>query len=121
MPDYKIKFFVNPKKWEQWLKKNYSKSNGVWLKFYKKNSGKKSLNYAGALDVALCYGWIDSMAKRLDDKAYLQKFTPRRSRSVWSKINRKHIARLIKERRMKPAGLKQVLEAKKDGRWSKAY
>jgi uncharacterized protein YdeI (YjbR/CyaY-like superfamily) len=113
--------FKSQAKWEKWLDKNHAKSNGVWLKFAKKNSGIKSVNYTEALDVALCYGWIDSQMKGLDEKFYLQKFTPRRSRSVWSKINVGKIEHLIAEGKMKPAGLAQVAQAKADGRWSDAY
>jgi uncharacterized protein YdeI (YjbR/CyaY-like superfamily) len=116
-----IKFFSTASKLEVWLEKQHAKSNGVWLKFYKKASGKKTVIYKEALDTALCYGWIDSQTRSLDAEAYLQKFTPRRSKSKWSKINREHIARLIKEKRMRPAGLLEVERAKSDGRWDAAY
>src|SRR6185369_11298873 len=92
-----------------------------WLKFFKKNSGVQSINYDQALDVALCYGWIDSQLKSFDEKAYLQKFTPRRSKSIWSKRNVEYIERLMKAGRMKPAGIKQYEEAKADGRLEAAY
>jgi uncharacterized protein YdeI (YjbR/CyaY-like superfamily) len=113
--------FASQAAWEKWLDKNHDKSDGVWLKFAKKNSGVKSVNYTEALDVALCYGWIDSQTKSLDEKFYLQKFTPRRSKSVWSKINVGKIEQLMAEGRMKPAGLMQVEAAKADGRWEGAY
>jgi uncharacterized protein YdeI (YjbR/CyaY-like superfamily) len=113
--------FDSLKKWEQWLSKNHEESAGIWLKFFKKNSGVPTITYDEALDVALCYGWIDSQLQKFDEKAYLQKFTPRRTKSIWSKRNREHIERLTKEKRMKPAGIKQVEEAKKDGRWDMAY
>lgn len=119
--DLPILSFDSPKKWEDWLSKNHEKSNGIWVKFFKKNSDVQTIIYHEALDVALCYGWIDSQAKSFDEKSYIQKFTPRRSKSLWSDVNRKNIARLTKEMRMKPAGLKQVEDAKKDGRWDNAY
>lgn len=117
---YPIKLFKTQKAFEEWLSENYEKS-GVWLKFAKKASGETSTNYDEALDVALCYGWIDSQTKALDDKFYLQKFTPRGPRSIWSKINTEHIARLIKEGRMRPSGIAAVDKAKKEGRWDNAY
>ena len=96
-------------------------SDGVWVKFAKKGSGVETVVYAEALDVALCYGWIDSQVLRYDERFYLQKFTPRRSRSKWSRINREKIEELTKQGRMKPAGLEQVELAKADGRWDAAY
>lgn len=119
--DPKILSFQSAKKFESWLEKHYTKEEGIWLKFFKKNSGIKSVNYKEALDAALCYGWIDGQAKSLDEKSYLQKFTPRRAKSIWSKRNTEHIQRLIKEKRMKPSGLLQVKLAKQDGRWDNAY
>ncbi len=113
--------FTSPQKWEAWLAKNHAKLEGIWLRFFKKGSGVKTVVYAEALDSALCYGWIDSQLKRFDEISYLQKFTPRRSKSVWSKINIGHVERLINTGRMKPAGLQKIEEAKKDGRWEKAY
>ncbi len=122
MPDdYPVLTFETPDQWEAWLAKHHATVPGVWLKFYKKGSNKKSIVYAEALDVALCYGWIDSQAKSLDEEAYLQKFTPRRSKSIWSKRNTEHIQRLIDEGRMKPPGLAEVEKAKADGRWQAAY
>jgi uncharacterized protein YdeI (YjbR/CyaY-like superfamily) len=118
---YPILTFTTPDEWYDWLEKNHATSNGVWLRFYKKDSGIKGLTHATSLDGALCYGWIDSQAKKLDATSYLQKFTPRRSKSIWSQVNTEHIARLIKEGKMKPAGLEQVAQAKKDGRWEAAY
>jgi uncharacterized protein YdeI (YjbR/CyaY-like superfamily) len=113
--------FKTPHKWENWLSKNYHRDDGVWFRFFKKSSGKSGVNYAQALDVALCYGWIDGQVKSYDAESWLQKYTPRRSRSPWSKINTGHAQRLIKEDRMKPAGLKQIELAKADGRWANAY
>ena len=107
--------------WEAWLDAEHATSDGVWLKFAKKGSGVETVVYAEALDVALCYGWIDSQVARLDERFYLQKFTPRRARSKWSQINREKIEALTKKGRMKPAGLEQVELAKADGRWDAAY
>lgn len=113
--------FTTPKDFEQWLEKNHETAPGVWVQMYKKTSGVQSINWAGAVETALCFGWIDSKAKGYDDTSHIQKFTPRRAKSIWSKINTGHIERLIKEGRMKPAGMKVVEEAKKDGRWEAAY
>jgi uncharacterized protein YdeI (YjbR/CyaY-like superfamily) len=113
--------FASQAEWEAWLDTEHSRSDGVWLRFAKKGSGVASVVYAEALDVALCYGWIDSQVARYDERFYLQKFTPRRSRSKWSRINRDKIEALTKEGRMKPAGLEQVELAKADGRWEAAY
>jgi uncharacterized protein YdeI (YjbR/CyaY-like superfamily) len=118
---FPVIFFESQKKWRSWLLKNYSKSDGIWLQFYKKNSGIKTLNYGQALDEALCFGWIDGQAKSNDEKSYLQKFTPRRKRSIWSKRNTEHVKRLIKEGKMHSAGLTEIEKAKADGRWDKAY
>jgi uncharacterized protein YdeI (YjbR/CyaY-like superfamily) len=107
--------------WHAWLEEHHADSSGVWLQFFKKASGVPTITYDQALDEALCYGWIDSQLKSFDEKSYLQKFSARRSKSIWSKRNREHIARLIQEGRMQPAGLAQVEEAKKDGRWDEAY
>jgi uncharacterized protein YdeI (YjbR/CyaY-like superfamily) len=113
--------FESQDDWEEWLEKNHSLSGGVWLKFFKKHSGKKTILYKEALDVALCHGWIDSQIKKFDDTAYLQKFSPRGPKSVWSQINREHVARLEKAGKMKAVGRAKVEAAKKDGRWDAAY
>lgn len=113
--------FVTQKQWETWLGKNYERPEGLWIRFYKKASGVLSLNYAEALDVALCFGWIDGQVKPLDEQSWIQKFTPRRPRSLWSKRNIAHVERLTSEGRMRPSGLAAVEEARKDGRWSDAY
>ncbi|HXV33697.1 MAG TPA: YdeI/OmpD-associated family protein [Gaiellaceae bacterium] len=107
--------------WEAWLDAEHASSDGVWLKFAKKGSGVETVVYAEALEVALCFGWIDSQVARLDERFYLQKFTPRRARSKWSRINRDKIEELTRQGRMKPAGLEQVELAKADGRWEAAY
>ncbi len=113
--------FERPEAWREWLEKHHAQSAGVWVQFFKKHSGIPTITYGEALDEALCYGWIDSQVKSYDEKSYLQKFSPRRSKSIWSKRNREHIARLIREGRMQSAGLLQVEEAKKNGRWEEAY
>ncbi len=113
--------FSAAKDFEKWLEKNHDSSPGLWLHMYKKDSKIPSITYAEGLDVALCYGWIDGLKRSKDTKSWLQKFTPRRPKGLWSKNNRDNIARLIKEKRMRPAGLKEVEAAKKDGRWDAAY
>ena len=109
--------FPTARTWHAWLDKNHSSSSGVQLRIFKKGSGQKSVSYDEALDEALCYGWIDGQKSSYDEASWIQKFTPRRSKSIWSKRNKEHVARLIEEKRMKPAGLKQVEAAKIDGRW----
>src|SRR6185503_5401013 len=94
---------------------------GIWVRFFKKASGMLSVNYAEALDEALCHGWIDGQVKKYDENSYLQRFTPRRARSLWSKRNVGHAARLIQEGRMASAGQREIEAAKSDGRWERAY
>ena len=106
---------------EAWLEKNHHSSSGLWLKIFKKDSGKKTISYAEALDLALCYGWIDGQKQTFDEQAWLQKFCPRKAKSIWSKVNIGHVERLINEGKMRPAGLKAVEKAKADGRWERAY
>lgn len=113
--------FKSSEAFENWLIKNNDNSIGLWLKIYKKDSGKKTISYAEALDVALCFGWIDGQKNSYDEQAYLQKFCPRREKSIWSKINIGHVERLINEGRMRPAGLKAIDKAKANGNWEKAY
>jgi uncharacterized protein YdeI (YjbR/CyaY-like superfamily) len=113
--------FETKKKWADWLAKQHSKSAGVWLKLAKKDSEITSVTYEEALDVALCYGWIDGQKKGFDDKYWLQKFTPRGPKSIWSKINTEKAERLIASGEMKPAGLKAIEAARQDGRWEAAY
>jgi uncharacterized protein YdeI (YjbR/CyaY-like superfamily) len=116
-----IHSFQTPKQWRTWLTRHHAQPDGIWLRFFKKASGVKSITYAEALDEALCFGWIDGQLKKCDDESWLQKFTPRRSKSIWSKRNRENVARLLKEKRMTAAGLKEVERARKDGRWEGAY
>jgi len=119
--DLAVESFVSQKDFHKWLHKNHAKLEGLWLRFFKKASGVATVTYAEALDEALCYGWIDSQLKRYDDKSYIQRFTPRRPKGPWSKINQGHVARLMAAKRMHPAGLKEVDAAKADGRWDAAY
>ena len=113
--------FPSQKDWEKWLKANHSKSPGIWLQFAKKASGTPSVTYPEAIEVALCYGWIDGQKRSHSNAAWLQKFTPRGKKSIWSKINREKALALIENGRMKPTGLAEVERAKQDGRWEKAY
>jgi len=119
--DLPVIFFEDAEQWAKWLEQHHAEPTGVWLKFAKKASGIVSLNYAGALDEALCYGWIDGQTKSIDETYYLQKFTPRRTKSLWSKRNVGKIAELTKQGRMKPSGIAEVEAAKLDGRWDQAY
>jgi len=116
-----IVLFAEQKDWTAWLDANHTASDGVWLRLAKKGSGIQSVSYAEALEAALCYGWIDAQKKGESEQAWLQRFTPRRSKSIWSKVNREKAAALIKVGRMQPAGIEQVERAKKDGRWDAAY
>ena len=113
--------FVSPSEFESWLELNNHEVKEIWIRFYKKNSDVTTIMYDEALDVALCYGWIDGQVKKYDEYSYLQKFTPRRPKSMWSKRNKDHVLRLEKEGRMNPSGIKEVENAKKDGRWERAY
>jgi uncharacterized protein YdeI (YjbR/CyaY-like superfamily) len=116
-----IMSFTSSKEFTSWLSKNHAVSTGIWIRLFKIKSGVATITYADALDVALCYGWIDGQKKPYDTESWLQKFTPRRPKSIWSKKNREHIARLEKSGKMKAAGIKQVEAAKADGRWEQAY
>jgi uncharacterized protein YdeI (YjbR/CyaY-like superfamily) len=113
--------FESSADFRRWLEKNHAKSDGIWLRLCNKASKEKSLNYAEALDQALCYGWIDGQTKTFDESSWLRKFTPRRARSGWSKINTQHVERLTKAGAMAQAGLEAVKAAKADGRWEAAY
>lgn len=113
--------FPTQAKFRAWLDKNHAKAPEIWVKLAKKGSGIKSVNYQEAVEVALCYGWIDGLARKLDEDFYGQRFTPRRAKSKWSKINRTKVEQLIKDGKMKPAGLAEIERAKADGRWDAAY
>ena len=116
-----VLFFATPVELEAWIDEHGEESDGIWLKFAKKDSGIESVVYAEAVEIALSHGWIDGQAKRLDDDHYLQRFTPRRPRSKWSRINREKAERLIAEGRMRAGGLREIERAKEDGRWEDAY
>jgi len=120
-PDLPTKLFKTPAAWEKWLSSNHKKSAGIWMQIAKKDSGLSSPTYQEALDVALCYGWIDGQKRPFDDRTWLQRFTPRGPRSVWSKVNTGKVESLIKAGRMQPAGLAAVEAAKASGRWESAY
>ena len=107
--------------WEAWLAENHSTSPGLWLKIGKRGATEPSVTYDEALDVALCYGWIDSQRAGFDGEFFLQRFTPRKPRSKWSQVNREKVAKLMEAGRMRPAGLREVEWAKADGRWDAAY
>lgn len=117
-----IEFFTDSATFRQWLEDHHdSTPEGIWIKFAKKGTGVVSLDYAGALNEALCFGWIDGQSKRIDDEYYLQGFTPRRARSPWSKRNRAKVEALIAAGLMRPAGQAEIDRAKVDGRWDRAY
>ncbi len=119
--DLPILPFASKKKWADWLARQHDKSSGVWLKLAKKGSEIPSVTYDEAVEVALCYGWIDGQKKGFDDKYWLQKFTPRGARRIWSKINTEKAQKLIKSGEMKPTGLQAIEAGKQDGRWDAAY
>jgi uncharacterized protein YdeI (YjbR/CyaY-like superfamily) len=113
--------FPSPAGWEEWLENNHAESKGVWIKMAKQGSGIESVHYPDVLESALCFGWIDGRREALDESYFLQRFTPRRPRSRWSRINCEKAEHLIKQGRMRPAGLAEVERAKADGRWEAAY
>jgi uncharacterized protein YdeI (YjbR/CyaY-like superfamily) len=116
-----IRAFKDAKAWESWLAKNQDKANGVWMRLARKNSGTKSITYPEALEIALCYGWIDAQKRGESETAWLQRFMPRAKKSIWSKINTEKALALIASGRMTSAGLDEVVRAKQDGRWEAAY
>jgi uncharacterized protein YdeI (YjbR/CyaY-like superfamily) len=117
----KIREFKTADAFYKWLGKNHDRADEVWIKIHKLDSGLKSITPKEAIDVALCWGWIDAIRKGLDDKSYLQRYTPRGPKSTWSQINVDNVARLVEEGRMTGHGLKHVEAAKADGRWDRAY
>ena len=119
--DLPIVPFASRNAWEAWLEEYHAASDGLWLKIAKKGSGIETVSYAEALEAALCYGWIDGQKASFDQDYWLQRFTPRKPRSKWSKVNRQKATELIEAGRMKPAGLQEVERAKADGRWEAAY
>src|SRR5258706_14874372 len=118
-PSLPIVWFKSARDWGKWLAKHHARASGVWLRISKKGSSKASVTYAEALDEALCFGWIDSQGRAYDKSSYLQKFSPRKAGSGWSKINTGHARRLSKAGRMKPAGITEIQAAKRDGRWKR--
>jgi uncharacterized protein YdeI (YjbR/CyaY-like superfamily) len=119
-PD-RVREFKNAEGFCKWLRKHHDKESELWIKLHKVDSGLKSVTPKEAIDVALCWGWIDAVSKGFDDKSYLQRYTPRGRHSIWSQINVDNVARLIKESRMTEHGLKHVEAARADGRWDRAY
>lgn len=118
--DLPVIAFDDADAWERWLVAN-ADARGLWLKIAKKGAAVTTVNYAEALDVALCHGWIDGQKRSFDERFFLQRFTPRRSKSLWSKINIGHVERLIAAGRMREGGLREIDAAKADGRWDAAY
>jgi uncharacterized protein YdeI (YjbR/CyaY-like superfamily) len=116
-----VHLFADRTEMEAWLEENHASSEGIWLKLAKKGASEPSVTYYEAVELGLCFGWIDSQVRRFDDQHYLQRFTPRRPRGRWSKINREKAEALIAAGKMRPAGLAEVEAAKADGRWETAY
>lgn len=116
-----IRAFATTKALETWMRSHHAKAPELWLKVHKKDSGLRSVTCAEALDVMLCWGWIDGLRKGLDENSFLQRYTPRRAKSIWSQVNRENVARLTAAGRMTPHGQKQIDAAKADGRWGAAY
>ena len=122
IPDeHKIRSFRTGAAFEKWLAANHAHETEIWLRVYKKDSGVPTVTCAQALDVALCWGWIDAIRKSFDDQSFLQRYTPRRAKSIWSQVNQGNVARLIDAGRMTPHGQRQIDAAKADGRWAAAY
>ena len=117
----KVREFADAAAFDAWMAKHAAREDEVWIKIHKVRSGKRSITPAEAIDVVLCWGWIDGIRKGLDEHSYLQRYTPRGKKSVWSEINVANVARLTKAGKMQPAGIAQVEAAKADGRWAKAY
>ena len=115
--DYKATHPKTRGQWRKWLEKNHSTAPGIWMIYYKKETGKRKFDMPDAVEEALCFGWIDSVAQKLDDERSMQKFTPRKPKSVWSKINKQRIEKLIEQKLMTPAGLATIERAKKNGSW----
>ena len=119
--DLPILPFTSAQDWERWLEENHAESAGVWIKFAKKGSGTPTVSSAEAVEVALCFGWVDGQLAPYDEAWWLVRYTPRRPRSKWSRLNRERVTRLRAEGRMRPAGLREVELAQADGRWEAAY
>jgi uncharacterized protein YdeI (YjbR/CyaY-like superfamily) len=121
LSEYPIQFFEDQESWENWLEENHDSSSGIRLQIAKKQSGVVSISYEEALESALCYGWIDSKKETFDEKTWLQRFTPRGAKSIWSKVNKEKAELFIKIGRMKSSGMKAIEIAKKNGQWDGAY
>ncbi len=115
------KHFKNRGEFRKWLEKNHAKQKELWIMFYKVHTNKKSVRYNEAVEEALCFGWIDGIVKRIDDEKHAQRYTPRKTRSIWSNVNKERAKRMINEGKMTDAGLAKIKEAKKNGWWNKAY
>jgi len=114
-------FFASRQEWRNWLQLNHQESYGIWLIYFKKHTKRESLSYNDAVEEALCFGWIDSVVKSIDNETYKQKYTPRRKNSIWSNVNKARVEKMINEGKMTNFGLAKVEEAKKNGEWEKAY
>ena len=119
-PDLPVLAFPSAVDWRKWLEANHAGSSGIWLRFFKKGSGHPSVYYPEAVDEALCYGWIDGQRQKYDADSWVQRYTPRRPKSQWSKLNTDHVQRLSLAGKMAPAGLREVEAAQQDGRWDRA-
>ncbi len=115
------KHFKNRNEFRKWLERNHAKQKELWLMFYKVHTNKKSVRYAEAVEESLCFGWIDGIVKRIDDEKHAQRFTPRKPKSIWSKVNKERAKRMIEQDKMTDAGLIKIKDAKKSGWWNKAY
>ncbi len=118
--EYPQLYFPDRKKWRKWIGNNHRSSNGVFLVYFKKHTGKPSIPYNDAVEEAICFGWIDSIVKRIDDERYMQKFTPRNPKSLWSETNRKRVGKMIEQGKMTEAGMEKVRKAKENGKWFEA-
>jgi uncharacterized protein YdeI (YjbR/CyaY-like superfamily) len=116
-PELKNYYARDRKAWRKWLEKNHAKSSGIWLIYNKRSSGKRRLEYNDAVEEALCFGWIDSTIRPLDDEKYMQRFTPRKPKSGWSGLNKQRVQRMIEQGLMTPSGLEKIETAKKNGSW----
>ena len=114
-------YVTNRIDWRDWLQSNHQLKKEIWLVYYKKHTGIERIPYDDAVEEALCFGWIDSIVKRVDDETYVQKFSPRKPRSIWSALNKKRVKKMIKSGSMTKAGLEKIREAKKSGKWDEAY
>ena len=119
--ELEIRLFADIDSWTAWLEEHHAQSPGLWLRIAKKAASLDSVSYVGALEVALCFGWIDGQKKTYDGDSWIQKFTPRRRQSLWSKVNREKVIALIEQGAMRPAGMREIERAQQDGRWDAAY